>query len=57
MTVLPMIIMTITVVLYLKKSKLDEQMYERMRKDIEARKNGIQEQENQKVVILKKVKF
>ena len=57
MTVLPMIIMTITVVLYLKKSKLDEQMYERMRADIDARKQGVQEKENKKVVVLKKVKF
>ncbi|MBR2480163.1 MAG: MFS transporter, partial [Clostridia bacterium] len=40
MTVLPMIIMTITVILYLKKSTLDEEMYERMRADIEARKAG-----------------
>ncbi len=38
MTVLPMIIMTIAVVLYLKKSVLDEEMYERMHADIEARK-------------------
>ena len=57
MTVLPMIIMTITVVLYLKKSKLDENMYERMRADIDARKNGIKEEEDQKVVVLKKVKL
>ena len=56
MTVLPMIIMTITVVLYLKKSKLDEEMYERMRADIEARQAGTAETE-QRVVKLKKVKF
>ena len=38
MTVIPMIVMTIAVVLYLKKSKLDEAMYERMRADIAERK-------------------
>lgn len=41
MTVLPIIFLTITVVLYLKFSKLDEEMYERMRADIDARNNQI----------------
>ena len=57
MTVLPMIIMTITVVLYLKKSILDEEMYERMRSDIEARKGAQEEESTQKIVKLTKVKF
>lgn len=57
MTVLPMIIMTITVVLYLKKSILDEEMYERMRADIEARKGAQEEESTQKIVKLTKVKF
>ena len=57
MTVLPMIIMTITVIIYLKKSKLDEAMYERMRADIDARKKGEEEESKQNVVVLKKVKF
>ena len=54
MTVLPMIIMTITVVLYLKKSILDEEMYERMRADIEARKSAQEEESTQKIVKLTK---
>lgn len=57
MTVLPMIIMTITVILYLKKSILDEEMYERMRADIEARKGAQEEESTQKIVKLTKVKF
>ena len=57
MTVLPMIIMTITVVLYLKKSILDEEMYERMRADIETRKGAQEEESTQKIVKLTKVKF